>query len=98
MNVPSLSKSTPRSGNGNSVRAAASASITSAPLRTTTGTHSVQPGRDIRQDHRLHEAAGRRGPGMGEEVDLDEARRRIVPVAERANRNRARIAELKPTR
>src|SRR5512133_3547324 len=43
MNAPSLSKSTPRSENVNSLRAATSASITSAPLRTTTGTHSVQP-------------------------------------------------------
>jgi len=43
MKAPSLSKSTPRSGNGNSSLAAASASITSSPLRTRTGTDSVQP-------------------------------------------------------
>jgi hypothetical protein len=43
MNWPSLSKSTARSGNGNNTIAAASASMTIAPLRATSGTHSVQP-------------------------------------------------------
>src|SRR5512132_645633 len=87
MNAPSLSKSTPRSENGNSLRAATSASITSAVAHD--DRHAFGPaGRHIRRHHRLHEAAGGRGAGMGDEVDLDEARRRIVPVAERANRNR----------
>lgn len=41
--APSLSKSTPSSGNGNSSRALAIASMTSVPSRVRTGKHSVQP-------------------------------------------------------
>ena len=43
MKAPSLSKSTPFSGNGKSSSATCSASSASAPVRIMTGTHSVQP-------------------------------------------------------
>ena len=43
MKTLSLSKSTPRRGKGNSVLAFVIASMTSAPSRNTTGTHSVHP-------------------------------------------------------
>ncbi len=52
--------------------------------------HALGPaGGDIGQNHGLDEAAGGRGAGMGHEVDLDIAGRRIVPVAEGAHRYRA---------
>jgi len=37
-------------------------------------------GGDIGQHEGLHEGAGRDGSGMGAEVGLDEAGRRVVPV------------------
>ena len=51
--------------------------------------HAFRPaGGDVGQHQRLHEAAGRRSAAMGHEVDLDEARWRIVPITKRADGDR----------
>jgi hypothetical protein len=84
MNAPLLSIS----GNENEVIAGLKAWISNLPLRTTTGTHSVCP---VAMSARpiVWTKLPAVEPGMGDEVDLDEPRRRIVPVAKGVNRNRA---------
>src|SRR5580704_2484674 len=87
MNSPSLSKSTPRSGNGNSVIAAVSVSMTSAPLRATNGRHSVQPVAMSVKTIVCTKLPAADVPECATKVHFDESRRRIVPVAECADRH-----------
>src|SRR5438445_11426650 len=84
MNALSLSKSTPRKSQGNKLCARLIASTTSEPSRVTNGRHSVQP---VATSTIV--SVWMNEPATDVPPDLAEARRRALPVVERADRNLA---------
>ena len=86
-----LSVSTPRNGNGRAPRSRSTASTTTLASRTEQRYAFRPAAGDIGQHQRPDEAASHRRSTVRDEVGLDEARRRILPIAERAHRNPAPV-------
>lgn len=64
-----------------------SASVTSAPSRTTRATHSVQPTRHVREREGLREAATGAFTGVRDQIRFEEFGNRLSPIGEGPRRD-----------
>jgi hypothetical protein len=87
MNTESSSVSMPSSENGSCRRTSINTMLRSACSRTSNRAHSVQPAAiSVRHQH-LNKTPAASRAAVGNQIDFDKARRRILPVGGRSYRN-----------